>query len=75
MTQEDEARERRITMEIVVDAYAEDERVTGWYCYLEVNLEFAFTTKCISESPLSLCSPATRSRLSRWLASRSVRTE
>jgi Calcium binding len=35
MAREDEARDRRITMEIVVDAYTEDERVTGWYCYLE----------------------------------------
>jgi hypothetical protein len=53
MVREDEARERRITMEIVVDAYTEDERVTGWYCYLEENLEFAYTARCISESPLS----------------------
>jgi hypothetical protein len=52
MAREDEARERRITMEIVVDAYTEDERVTGWYCYLDENLEFAFTARCISESPL-----------------------
>lgn len=32
MTREDEVRERRLTMEIVVDTYTEDERVTGWYC-------------------------------------------
>jgi len=53
MTREDEVRERRITMEIVVDAYTEDERITGWHCYLEENLEFAFTARCISEHPLS----------------------
>jgi Calcium binding len=50
---EDEARERRTTMEIAVDAYTEDERVAGWYCYLEENLKFAFTARYISESPLS----------------------
>jgi len=72
MVQEDEARERRITMEMVVDAYMEDERVTGGYCYLEENLEFAFTSRCISELSL-LYSPATRSRSFRWLASRSAR--
>ena len=29
-----EARERRITMEAVVDAYNEEERAIGWYYYL-----------------------------------------
>ncbi len=29
------ARENRITDEIVVDAYNEEERAMGWYCYLE----------------------------------------
>lgn len=62
MPRKDEVRERRITMEIVVDAYTEDECVAGWHCYLEENLEFAFTARCVSESPLSLCSLATRSR-------------
>jgi hypothetical protein len=27
----DKTRERRITMEIVVDAYTENERAMGWY--------------------------------------------
>jgi hypothetical protein len=31
----DEAREERLTMDIVVDAYNEQERAIGWYCYLE----------------------------------------
>ncbi len=53
MPRKDEVRERRITMEIVVDAYTEDECVAGWHCYLEENLEFAFTARCVSESPLS----------------------
>jgi hypothetical protein len=32
----DEAREERITMEAVVDAYGEDEQAMGWYYYLDV---------------------------------------
>jgi Calcium binding len=31
----DEAREERITMEAVVDAYGEDEQAMGWYYYLQ----------------------------------------
>ena len=42
----DEARETRITMEIVVDAYNEDERAVGWYAYLENTLTFPFLTRC-----------------------------
>ncbi len=30
----DEAREARITMEAVVDAYGPDEQAMGWYYYL-----------------------------------------
>ena len=39
----DEVRERRITMEAVVDAYNEEERAVGWYYYLEGKLNFPFT--------------------------------
>ncbi len=38
----DDIREERIDMEIVVDAYNEEERAMGWYCYLQDNLEFPF---------------------------------
>ena len=62
MFREDEVRERRITTEIVVDAYTEDERITGWYCYLEENLEFASQLGATSRPRSLLCSPATRSR-------------
>ncbi|NTW60113.1 MAG: calcium-binding protein, partial [Nitrospirae bacterium] len=34
------AREERISMEIVVDCYGPEEQATGWYYYLEDNLEF-----------------------------------
>jgi hypothetical protein len=38
----DESREYRIEMEIVVDAYGEEERAMGWYCYLQDKLTFPF---------------------------------
>jgi hypothetical protein len=41
MPQDDE-RENRIEMEIVVDAYDGEEQRMGWYCYLEDNLNFPF---------------------------------
>ena len=53
----DDAREHRIVMEIVVDAYDSHERAMGWYCYLEDRLRFPFTAACTakrSTSPLHL---------------------
>lgn len=50
---EDKAREHRIRMEIVVDAYGEQERVMGWYYYLEEKLMFPFTTTCIAKRAIS----------------------
>ena len=49
----DETREERIDMEIVVDAYNEEERAIGWYCYLGDTLNFPFLTRCIKERPTS----------------------
>ena len=49
----DETREKRIEMEIVVDAYNEEERAIGWYCYLGDTLNFPFLTRCIKERPTS----------------------
>ena len=49
------AREDRITMEIVVDAYDEDERAMGWFYYLEDKLRFPFKAQVIAKrltSPL-----------------------
>jgi hypothetical protein len=49
--------EDRIEMEIVVDAYHEEERAMGWYYYLQENLAFPFKAKCThtkATSPLSL---------------------
>jgi hypothetical protein len=52
----DEAREERITMEAVVDAYGAEEQAMGWYYYLEGKLQFPFTATCIRKrrsSPLA----------------------
>jgi hypothetical protein len=49
----DKAREHRIDMEIVVDAYDSNERAMGWYCYLEEKLTFPFTAHCIAKRPIS----------------------
>lgn len=38
----DEAREARITMEAVVDAYGPEEQAMGWYYYLADRLAFPF---------------------------------
>jgi hypothetical protein len=49
----DEAREERITMEIIVDAYGPEEQALGWYYYLEEKLQFPFTARCIVERATS----------------------
>ncbi len=49
----DEAREERITMEIVVDCYDEHEQAMGWYYYLEDSLHFPFLTRCRRERAIS----------------------
>ena len=53
----DEAREDRITMEVVVDAYGPEEQAMGWYYYLDDKISFPVTVRCIEErsiSPLSV---------------------
>ena len=53
----DEAREHRISMEAVVDAYNEQERAIGWYYYLEMKINFPFLARCAarrSTSPLKV---------------------
>ena len=46
-------RETRIEMEIVVDAYGEDERAMGWHCYLDDNLKFPFRARCTDVRKIS----------------------
>ena len=50
---ENEARERRIEMETVVDAYNSEERAMGWYYYLEERLKFPFRARCKSKREVS----------------------
>jgi len=50
---ENKARERRIEMEVVVDAYNTEERAMGWYCYLEDSLKFPFKARCNSKREIS----------------------
>jgi hypothetical protein len=52
MTQ-NEAREHRIAMEAVVDAYNEIERAMGWYYYLEGKLVLPFRARCIAKRAIS----------------------
>lgn len=47
-------REKRITMEIIVDAYDEAERAMGWFCYLEDKLQFPFKAQVIAKRLTSL---------------------
>jgi hypothetical protein len=46
-------RERRIEMEIVVDAYGPEEQAMGWYYYLEGKLRFPFAATCVAERAVS----------------------
>jgi calcium binding protein len=46
---QEDVREHRIDMEVVVDAYDEQERAMGWYNYLEDKLDFPFQARCIAE--------------------------
>ena len=51
----DRKREHRIAMEIVVDAYNEEERAMSWYYYLEEQLTFPFEARVrqvMAASPL-----------------------
>jgi hypothetical protein len=54
---EDEEREERIHMEIIVDAYGPEEQALGWYYYLADTMQFPFSARCVARrtiSPLEL---------------------
>ena len=46
---QDEKREQRIAMEIVVDCYNESEAWSGWWYYLDGKLGCPFVAECIRE--------------------------
>lgn len=50
---ENKTRERRIEMEIVVDAYNAEERAMGWYYYLEERLKCPFKARCKAKRQIS----------------------
>jgi Calcium binding len=50
---ENKARERRIEMDAVVDAYNSEERAMGWYYYLEEKLKVPFKARCKSKREIS----------------------
>ncbi len=54
---QEEEREERITMEIIVDSYNESEAWTGWFCYLENTLSFPFKASCIKSRKTSPLKP------------------
>ncbi len=49
----DKEREKRIMMEIIVDAYGPEEQALGWYYYLEDKLRFPFTAICNEKRAIS----------------------
>jgi hypothetical protein len=52
-TERDDEREERIKMEIIVDAYTQDEQAMGWHIYLEETIDFPFEARCIEEQEVS----------------------
>jgi hypothetical protein len=50
---ENKARDHRIEMEAVVDAYNSEERAMGWFYYLEERLKFPFKARCKSKREIS----------------------
>jgi len=53
----DEAREERINMEIIVDAYGTEEQAAGWYNYLSDTLHFPFSARCVARRAISPLEP------------------
>jgi hypothetical protein len=51
--EQDEERDERITMEIIVDAYSSEEQALGWYYYLDKKLHFPFKARCIEQKRIS----------------------
>src|SRR5690242_2601569 len=47
------ARERRITDEIIVDAYGPEEQAMGWYYYLDGALHVPFPARCRAARAIS----------------------
>ena len=50
---QDEEREERIHMEIIVDAYGPEEQAAEWYNYLSDTLQFPFSARCVARRVIS----------------------
>ena len=59
----DEEREERITMEIIVDAYGPEEQALGWYYYLDQNLHFPFSARCVTRRSISPLKPGEKAAI------------
>ena len=53
-----EEREKRIQMEIIVDAYGPEEQALGWYNYLADTLRFPFSASCVARRAISPLEPS-----------------
>ena len=54
---DDDEFDRRLSLEIIPDAYGPDEQALSWYYYLEEHLQFPFEAECVSDrstSPLRI---------------------
>lgn len=58
----DAEREHRIAMEVVVDAYNEEERAMSWYCYWTHSSRFPSRPAFAKPWPLHLCARVKTSR-------------
>ena len=58
MTRSDEDEfDRRLSLEIIPDAFGPEEQALSWYYYLEEHLQFPFEAECVSDrstSPLRI---------------------
>jgi hypothetical protein len=50
---EEDEREERIALEIIVDAYSEHERALSWYYYLQDEMLVPFPARCTKVLPSS----------------------
>lgn len=50
----DEARDKRIRTEMIVDAYTPEEQALGWYYYLADKVTFLLQARCLQERTVSL---------------------
>ena len=50
---QDEQREERIHMDVIVDAHDAEEQAMGWYYYLQDKMRFPSQARCVRERTIS----------------------